>query len=126
MARRHRRPRPGALLAEYTAFVRDHPGVTLDAILEDEGPDRGWYPGGALLVMMVHEQGGTPALRRLLAGGRSNEALRATLVDLLGVSWDEVATAWRARAAREVKAPTRRSISRPPRALRSGRGSRDP
>jgi hypothetical protein len=89
-----------ALLAEYATFVRDRPDVTLDAILDDEGPDRGWYPGGALLVMMVHEQGGTPALRRLLAGGRSNDALRATLVDLLGVSWDEVATSWHARAAR--------------------------
>lgn len=86
------------LRAAYGRYLREHPGVTLDAILEANDPDRGWGPGGAVLVAMVHEEGGTEALLELLRAGRSNEALRSAASELLGVPWETVQDRWRRRA----------------------------
>lgn len=87
-----------ALIAEYAAFLGDHPEVTIDSILETNDPDEGWNPAGAMLALMVHEHGGTAALKELLTSGRSNEDLRSALVRLLGIPWPDILARWRERA----------------------------
>jgi hypothetical protein len=86
------------LHAEYAAYLRDHPDITLDAILDGDAPDRGWYPAGAVLVMLVHERGGIAAVRELLTSGRSHDELRSATARLLDMPWSEVTNRWRARA----------------------------
>jgi hypothetical protein len=83
------------LLIEYAAFLREHPEVGVDAVLERTGPDIGWYPAGAVLVEMVYDAGDWPAVHQLSRGGRSNEELRAAVTEILGSEWDVVAAAWR-------------------------------
>jgi hypothetical protein len=85
------------LVTEYATYLAAHPEVGLDAILEAEGPDRGWYPAGAVLVGLVHERGGVAALQELLRSGRSDDELRATVARLLELSWEEVGAEWRRR-----------------------------
>jgi hypothetical protein len=85
------------LLKEYSSYLREHPSVGLNEVLVGDGPDRGWYPAGAVLVHMVHESGGWPAVGQLLTSGRSTEALKAALEELLAMSWPDIAAYWRAR-----------------------------
>jgi hypothetical protein len=57
-----------SLMREYGAFLRARPEVTLSGIVRgDYEYDAGWRPAGALLFQMVHERGGMPAVRALLA-----------------------------------------------------------
>jgi hypothetical protein len=57
-----------ALMREYGAFVRARPDVTLSAVVRgDDAFDAGWRPMAALLFQLVHEHGGMPAVRALLA-----------------------------------------------------------
>jgi hypothetical protein len=74
------------------------PDVSLDSILEGNGPDAGWRPAGAILLDMVHESGGWAAVRRLLTGGRSNEELHAIVEELLGAPWSRIGAIWKAKA----------------------------
>lgn len=87
------------LLRAYSGYLDAFPSVELDDVLTGEGPDRGWYPAGAVLVELVHERGGWIAVRELLTIGRSNDELRAGLTRLLGITWPEIAAAWRTRIA---------------------------
>lgn len=87
-----------ALMAEYAAYLRSRSDVTLDSVLAPEGPDRGTRPGGATLALMVFEEGGVPAVRGLLASGRSTAELQAALTRILGADWSAIAARWRARA----------------------------
>jgi hypothetical protein len=82
-------------LREYAQFLQKNPHVALDSVLEGTGVDVGWYPAGAVLVKMVHEAGGWPAVRRLISAGRSNEDLRTALAELLNSAWDGIAERWR-------------------------------
>ena len=87
-----------ALLAEYATYLRVHPDVTLDTVLEPEGPDRGTRPAGAVLAVMAFERGGIEAVKMLLASGRTDAELRSALEDILRAEWPEVVARWRARA----------------------------
>lgn len=87
------------LVVDYAAFLCAHPRVDLDAVLEGNGPDRGWYPAGAVLVDMVHDRGGWPAVRQLLSSGRSDEELRAALMELLASPWGDIAADWKAQVS---------------------------
>lgn len=91
---------------EYAAYLRANPDITLDLILEGDGPDRGWAPAGAVLVAWTHERGGTAAVRDLLTSGRTNEELRAALVRLLGVPWPEIQRMWSERATAALRPPS--------------------
>jgi hypothetical protein len=85
------------LLKEYSSYLGENPSVGLNEVLVGDGPDRGWYPAGAVLVQMVYESGGWPAVRQLLISGRSTEALKAALEELLAMPWAEIAASWRAK-----------------------------
>jgi hypothetical protein len=85
-------------MRRYAAYLRQNPDVTVDTVLSGSAVDRGWYPTGALLVSMIHERGGFPAVRDLLTSGRSVDDLRAAVSRLLGSDWEEVVTELRRRA----------------------------
>ena len=85
--------------AEYARYIATRPDITLDKILDTDQPDHGHHPAGAILVHMVHDRGGMPAVKELLTSGRSTAELRAALTRLLGVSWNDVLAEWRTRAA---------------------------
>ncbi len=54
------------LLTEYAGYLAARPGITLDTILEDNSPDRGWNVAAAVVVDLLNERGGTDGIRRLL------------------------------------------------------------
>ena len=83
------------LMREYATYLRQHPEVTLDAVLEADGPDRGIRPAGAVLALMVFERGGVTAIKQLLGSGRSTDELRTALMGLLGAGWPEIGVRWR-------------------------------
>jgi hypothetical protein len=85
------------LLIDYAVHLKRRPTLTLDSVLWATGEDLGWYPTAALLVRMVHERGGTAAVKELITSGRSDAELRAALSRLLRMSWSEIGRAWRAR-----------------------------
>jgi hypothetical protein len=87
------------IVEAYAAFLRENPNVELDSVLEGDGPDQGWNPAGAILVGMAYEEGGWQAVRRLLTGGRSNDELRAILVELLGAPWNDITAIWRTKTS---------------------------
>jgi hypothetical protein len=87
-----------ALAREYSEYLRAHPEVSLDTLLEPDGPDRGSRPGGAILVLMVFEAGGLGAMKELLTSGNSNEDLRAAVSRLTGSDWSTFVRHWRERA----------------------------
>ena len=76
------------------------PEITLDTILEDNSPDKGWSVAGAVIVELVYERGGMEAVRGLFGVGRSNGRLRLALSEALGMPWEGVLTAWRERVLR--------------------------
>jgi len=87
----------GTLAAEYAAYLSAHPQVTLDAVVDADGPDLGSRPGGAILVLLVFESGGVPAVRDLLNTGRSSSDLRAAVPRITGMAWEDFARRWRER-----------------------------
>jgi len=82
-------------MREYATYLRQHPEVTLDSVLEADGPDRGVRPAGAVLALMVFERGGVTAIKQLLGSGRSTDELRTALMGLLGAGWPEIGVRWR-------------------------------
>jgi hypothetical protein len=86
------------LAREYADFVRAHPEVTLDDVLDSDARDLGSRPGGAILVLLVFERGGVSAVKELLAGGRSASDLRQSVTGLTGLEWPVFAHIWRERA----------------------------
>jgi hypothetical protein len=88
------------LIREYADFLRAHPEISLDSVIETDWPDRGSRPGGAILVQLVAEAGGLPAVKELLRAGRSTSDLRAAVTRVANVEWHNFARAWRERAVR--------------------------
>lgn len=88
------------LVEEYSSYLSERPGLTLDTILDDNVPDRGWNVAGAVLVDLVFEDGGIERVQELLRSGRSNSDLRRAASRILGLPWDEVVARWRERILR--------------------------
>lgn len=86
------------LMTDYADYLRQRPAVSLDAVLADEGPDRGTRPAGATLIDMVFEVGGIAAVKELLTSGRTTAELQRRLERILGVDWPEISERWRTRA----------------------------
>ena len=78
----------------YAEFLRKHPDVTLETIL-NHSSDQGFRPAGAVLCQMVFERGGIPAVKALLASGISDADLQAGLQRLLGKTWPDIQVEWR-------------------------------
>ena len=86
------------LAREYAEYLRRHPEVSLDAVLDSDGPDRGVRPGGAILVLIVFEAGGLAAVKDLLTAGSSLEQLKGAVTRLTGSQWPDFVRGWRERA----------------------------
>lgn len=86
-----------SLMREYASFLERRPDVTLDAILEDNDPDKGWNPAGAALTLLVYEHGGVEAVKALMQSGRGTAELKTSVASLLGMPWSDVAVRWRER-----------------------------
>jgi hypothetical protein len=100
-----------SLMRGYGEFLRGRPDVTLTGVVRgDYAHDAGWRPAGALLFQMVHERGGMPAVRALLAGLAGgprpvlylnpDERFAAAVARALGVSRPALDARARARALR--------------------------
>lgn len=76
-------------------FLRDHPTVGLDSIIDGHYPPAQFYPAAAALVSMVYARGGTDALKALFDDGPTNQDVRAAIAQLFARPWDEVAAQWR-------------------------------
>jgi hypothetical protein len=50
-----------------------------------------------MLLQMVHDAGGTAAVKSLFESGRTTEELRAALMRQVGTDWTDVAARWRTR-----------------------------
>jgi hypothetical protein len=83
----------------YASYLRAHPDVTLEGILH-ESIDRGFRPAGSVLIQMAFQRGGTSAVKTLLGGGFTDEALIASLERLFGMPWAAVQAQWRREALR--------------------------
>lgn len=79
------------------AFLRAHPSVTLDSIMDGRFPVAQFYPAAAVLVSMVYARGGTAALKSLFEEGPSTRDLRRALVQLFARPWPGIAAEWRQR-----------------------------
>jgi hypothetical protein len=77
-------------------FLREHPNVTLDSIVNHVYPQTVTYRAGALLMDIVHEKAGVPAVRSMFAASD----LRASVEQLTGMTWAAVVAEWRRRALR--------------------------
>jgi hypothetical protein len=87
-----------AVLEQYALFVRDHPDVTLDALIDGRGSgDLGIRPGGALLCERVSEIRGLAGIRTLGSEARSGD-LHHAVEAATGLTWAEFAARWRGRA----------------------------
>src|ERR1019366_10485696 len=87
-----------AVLEQYALFVRDHPDVTFDALIDGRGSgDLGVRPGGALLCELVSEIRGLAGICTLVSEARSGD-LRHAVEAATGLTWAEFAARWRGRA----------------------------
>lgn len=96
------------VMREYAAFLLSHPNVTLDSVLTVTDHDLGTRPAGAALVEMTYQHGGIPAVKTLMASGRSDAQLRVALQKSLGMSWPEIEQMWRAYVLEYALPPTRK------------------
>lgn len=87
-------------LAEY---LREHPAVTLDSLIDQGGPQTQLYRGGALLTEMVFERGGTSAVKSLFDAGPSANDFRSAVSRIMQQPWSKVVDDWRKRALNSVK-----------------------
>ena len=59
------------VMKEYATFLTAHPTITLDSVSTVTDHDLGQRPAGAALVEMTYQHGGIPALKALMASGRT-------------------------------------------------------
>jgi hypothetical protein len=97
-----------ALRAEYAKFVRSHPEVSLDYLVDGKmKSDAGYRPGAAILCDLIFQTGGIASLRTLLIESRL-KTLRKAVEAATGHSWYEVAEKWQ-QWARGPAPPSARS-----------------
>jgi hypothetical protein len=96
------------VMREYAAFLVARPNITLDSVLTVEDHDLGTRPAGAALVEMTYLHGGIPAVKALMAAGRSDAQLRAALVKVLEMPWPEIDRKWRAYVLESARVPTKK------------------
>ena len=96
------------VMREYAAFLVAHPNINLDSVLTVEDHDLGTRPAGAALVEMTYQHGGIPAVKALMASGRTDAQLRMAVQKSLEMSWPEIKRMWRAHVLEYALAPTKK------------------
>lgn len=79
-------------------YLREHPTATLDDLIDAGGPQTQLYRGSALLVAMLFERGGTPAVKSLFNGGQSAADFRLEVERIMQRPWTAVLAEWKKRA----------------------------
>jgi hypothetical protein len=87
-------------------FLTEHPGLTLDSIMAGRLPAAQYYPAAGVFVAMVHDQGGTEAVKALFSNGGGAE-FRAAMEHLFKRSWGQIAADWRRRVLSAATEPGR-------------------
>jgi hypothetical protein len=80
--------------------LTERPTLSLDSVLTRSYPNPITYSAGAVLVQLVFEHGGTPAVKALLDAGPGYAQMKQGLVRILQRPWAEVMRDWRQRALR--------------------------
>jgi len=83
-----------ALKIEYARFLRTHPEVSLDLLVDGKvKTDAGYLPGAAILCDLIFQTGGLASLRTLVIQSRQTNFRKA--VELAtGHTWYQVAEKW--------------------------------
>lgn len=91
---------------EYVRFLREHPDVTLDQVIEAKAPGD-IRLGAALLCDLVFQSGGVGAIRTLVLLGHQGN-LRKAVEAATGGTWQQFAALWHAQGGgAERNAPVR-------------------
>lgn len=96
------------VMREYAAFLVARPSITLDSVLTVKDHDLGTRPAGAALVEMTYQHAGIPAVKALMASGRTDTQLRVALQKSLGMSWPEIGQTWRAHVLKYAISPNKK------------------
>jgi hypothetical protein len=99
------------LLPGLQVYLREHPDLGLEALLDNPPPRQGTldvgYGGLAVLCAMVDEKGGPAAIRELVAAGRQPTEVLRVAARLLGVPRDSLDRVWRTRVLAWSSRPPR-------------------
>jgi hypothetical protein len=96
------------VMREYATFLVARPNITLDSVLTVRDHDLGKRPAGAALVEMTYQNAGIPAVKALMASGRTDAQLRVALRKGLGMSWPEIERRWRAHVLKYALVPSKK------------------
>ncbi|MEO7362357.1 MAG: hypothetical protein ABI120_18645 [Gemmatimonadaceae bacterium] len=86
-------------------YLREHPTVTLDTLIDNGGPQTFLYRGGALLAAMVFARGGTHAVKSLFSAGPSSADFRTAVEQIMNQPWSAVVNEWKKRALNAANNP---------------------
>jgi len=89
---------------EFSTYLAEHLNVTLDSVVDGRLPAKQLYPGAAVFVSMVYDQGGTEAVKRLYNSG---DDFRGAMERLFAKPWAAIVADWRDRVMSFGSAGTR-------------------
>ncbi|HKC46862.1 MAG TPA: hypothetical protein VKB63_04625, partial [Gemmatimonadales bacterium] len=89
---------------EFSAYLAEHPSVTLDSVVDGRLPAKQLYPAAAVFVSMTYDQGGTEAVKRLYSSGGD---FRGAMERLFAKPWVQIVADWRDRVMAFGSAGTR-------------------
>ena len=84
-----------AAARQLAGFLSEHPGVTLDSILDGVFPPTQLYPAAAVFADMANDEGGVAAVTALYNSG---DDFRKSMERLFKRPWAEIAVDWRTKA----------------------------
>lgn len=80
---------------QLAGFLSEHPGVTLDSILDGVFPPKQFYPAAAVFADMANDVGGVAAVKALYDSG---DDFRKSMERLFKKPWAQIAVDWRTKA----------------------------
>jgi len=84
-----------AAARQFAGFLREHPGVTLDSILDGGLPPKQLYPAAAVFVDMANDVGGVAAIKALYGSG---DDFHKSMERLFKKPWAQIVADWRTKA----------------------------
>ncbi|HTH65768.1 MAG TPA: hypothetical protein VL563_13860 [Gemmatimonadales bacterium] len=84
-----------AAARQFAGFLREHPGVTLDSILDGGLPPKQLYPAAAVFVDMANDVGGVAAVKALYGSG---DDFHKSMERLFKKPWAQIVADWRTKA----------------------------
>lgn len=84
-----------AAARQFAGFLSEHPGVTLDSILDGVFPPKQFYPAAAVFADMANDVGGVAAVKALYDSG---DDFRKSMERLFKKPWAQITVDWRTKA----------------------------